>query len=601
MALLLSCQKISKTFGVQSLFEGISLTISDGDRIGLIGPNGSGKSTLLEILSGAVPADDGIIAPRKLLRMGYVAQESQVDPGLTIQQAMDAVELTEDLTEAERAARTNSVLGRAGFTDTSIRAGTLSGGWLKRLAIARELLKEPDLLLLDEPTNHLDLEGILWMEKLLKSAAFASLTVSHDRYFLENTASVMMEINRLYPDGLFRVDGNYSAFLEKKEEFLHAQAKHQESLENKVHREIEWLRRGAKARTTKSKARIDAAERLMEQLSALSARTATRSTQIDFTATDRRTKRLIETESITKAIGSRRLFEHVSLVLSPGTRLGLLGANGSGKTTLLRILADEIEPDAGNVKRAEGVRVVYFDQNREQLDPQVSLRKALAPEGDSVIYQGRTIHVAGWANRFQFRNDQLDLAVGRLSGGEHARVVIARLMLQAADVLLLDEPTNDLDIPTLETLEESLLDFTGAVVLVTHDRYMLDRVSTVIVGLDGNGGAGAFADCEQAERWLRDRHQEKAEERVRKPDERKKTEAKPKKLSYLESREFEQIEARIAEAEDRLRVAQSQLQNAEGSHDAAVMQARYDELLAAQALVDQLYERWAELESKVAG
>ena len=600
MGLLFSCQNISKTFGARSLFEGISLTISEGERIGVIGPNGSGKSTLLAILAGEIVPDSGILAPRKLLRLGYVAQEDTFDDAKSVQQIMDDVILEDHLTESERVARTNTVVGRAGFTDTSVKAGALSGGWRKRLAIARELLKEPELLLLDEPTNHLDLEGILWLEKLLKAAPFASMVVSHDRYFLENTATVMMEVNRIYPDGLFRVDGNYSEFLEKQEQFLHAQAKHQEALENLVRREIEWLRRGAKARTSKSKARIDNAYELMSELSDVSGRTAKSSTQIDFTATERRTKRLIEAEHIAKKIGGKELFENLSFVLSPGTRLGLLGPNGSGKTTLLRILAGELEADKGNVNRADLVRILYFDQNREQLDPQIPLRKALAPDGDMVLYRDRQIHVAGWASRFQFRSDQLDLAVGRLSGGEQARVLIARLMLQPADVLLLDEPTNDLDIPTLETLEESLIEFSGAVVLVTHDRYMLDRVSTVIVGLDGNGGAAAFADCEQWERWRRETNKrETVSETKREPLAR--TQEKPRRLSYVEKREYEQLETRIAEAEERLRRAQLEMQNPEGSHDAGIVQARYDEMQEAQALVDQLFERWAELESKVAG
>ena len=600
MALLFSCQNISKTFGARSLFEGISLTISEGERIGVVGPNGSGKSTLLAILAGEVTPDSGILAPRKLLRLGYVAQEDTFDDAKSVQQVMDDVVLADHLTESERVARTNAVIGRAGFTDVEIKAGALSGGWRKRLAIARELLKEPELLLLDEPTNHLDLEGILWLERFLKAAPFASLVVSHDRYFLENTATVMIEVNRIYPDGLFRVEGNYSEFLEKQEQFLHAQAKHQEALENLVRREIEWLRRGAKARTSKSKARIDNAYELMSELSDVSGRTAKSSTQIDFTATERRTKRLIEAGHIGKTIGGKELFENLSFVLSPGTRLGLLGPNGSGKTTLLRILAGELEADKGTVKRADLVRILYFDQNREQLDPQIPLRKALAPDGDFVIYRDRQIHVAGWATRFQFRSDQLDLAVGRLSGGEQARVLIARLMLQAADVLLLDEPTNDLDIPTLETLEESLLEFSGAVVLVTHDRYMLDRVSTVIVGLDGNGGAEAFADCEQWERWRRESSKrESISETKREAVVR--SQEKPRRLSYVEKREYEQIEIRIAEAEERLRRAHGEMQNREASHDPAIVQARYNEMQEAQAQVNQLFERWAELESKVAG
>ena len=599
---LLSCQAISKSFGSRNLFEGISFTISSGDRVGLIGPNGSGKSTLLRMLAGETPPDGGIIAPRKLLRLGYVPQDTNFPPGTTVRGTMAAVPLEADLTEGERLARINSVLGRAGFPHEDAAADKLSGGWKKRLAIAIELLRAPDLLLMDEPTNHLDLDGILWLEKLIQSAPFASLVVSHDRYFLENAASRILEIDRGYPDGLFAVNGNYSEFLVKKEEFLHAQSKHQEALENKVHREIEWLRRGPKARTSKSKARIDEAGRLMNELSDLNSRTAKRTTQIDFTGTDRRTKRLVEAESISKRLGGQPLFSDLSFVLTPGTRLGLLGPNGSGKTTLLNIVAGELEADSGEVRRAQGANILYFDQNRERIDPDIPLRKALAPESDSVIYRGRPIHVAGWASRFLFRQDQLDLAVGKLSGGEQARVLIARMMLEPADVLLLDEPTNDLDIPTLEVLEDSLLDFSGALVLVTHDRYLLDRVSTIIVGLDGRGGAGVFADCAQWEASITRGRAEEDKPATDRPRKAPDAAVKPgKKLSYLESREFEQIEIRIAKAEEALRRAREEMQNPDRMSDAAVVQARYDAMLAAQEEVDRLYARWAELESKVAG
>ena len=595
MPLLLSCQSVSKSFGSRNLFEGISFSISDGDRAGLIGPNGSGKTTLLQLLAGIVAPDSGIVAPRKLLKLGYVPQESEFPAGQTVQQLVEKAQV-----EAYVA---NTVLGKVGFTRTDVPVDSLSGGWRKRLSIALELLKSPDLLLLDEPTNHLDLEGILWLEKMLEGATFGSLVVSHDRYFLENTATRMMEINRAYPDGLFSAGGNYSEFLEKKEEFLHAQARRQEALENIVRREIEWLRRGPKARTTKSKARIDAAGRLMEELDDLSSRSGSRTAQIDFTATDRRSRRLIEAKAIGKSLGGRELFRDLSFVLAPGTRLGLLGPNGSGKTTLLRIVAGELAPDAGALERAHAVKVVYFDQNREHLDPEQPLRRALAPEGDSVLYRGRPIHVAGWAARFLFRAEQLDLGVGRLSGGEQARILIARMMLQEADVLLLDEPTNDLDIPTLEILEETLLEYPGALVLVTHDRYMLDRLSTVIVGLDGIGRVGLFADCEQWEREIRSQKQEvrRREAGIALSYSEVRNQKAPRKLSYLESREFEQIEGKIVEAEQKLHDAQTEMQNAEGSSDRAIMQARYDAVLAAQAEVDRLYTRWAELESKIAG
>src|ERR1700692_3225198 len=312
----------------------------------------------------------------------------------------------------------------------------------------------------------------------------------------------MAELNRTYPDGLLRVSGGYSRFLEKKEEFLHAQGKRQEALENLVHREIEWLRRGAKARTRKSKARIDKAGELMSELADLNARRRSGSAQIDFSATDRKTKRLIELEEVSCEIGDRKLFTGLNFVITAGMRVGLVGPNGSGKTSLLRLVRGESSPNSGEIYRADWLRIVYFDQTRE-LDPDVTLRRALAPEGDSVVYQDRVFHVASWAAKFLFAGEQLYQPVGKLSGGERARVLIAQLMLQPADLLLLDEPTNDLDIPTLEILEESLLEFRGALVLVTHDRFLLDRVSTVVLGLDGLGGAERFADYSQWEVWQR--------------------------------------------------------------------------------------------------
>ena len=285
----------------------------------------------------------------------------------------------------------------------------------------------------------------------------------------------------------------------KKDEQLTGQASYQESLHNRVRGEIEWLSRKAKARTRKAQARIDEAGRLKDELADLDSRARTSAVAIDFSGTDRRTKRLLEAEGVTKGFDGRTVVRGLDLVLSPGVRLGLLGANGSGKTTLLRMLAGVDEPDAGTIVRAPNLKVVTFDQHRSRLDPAVSLKRSLAPHGDSVILQGRSIHVAGWAKRFLFASDQLETPVGRLSGGEQARVLIARLMLEPADVLLLDEPTNDLDIPTLEVLEESLLEFPGALVLVTHDRYLLDRVSTRLLALDGKGGVLFFADYAQWE------------------------------------------------------------------------------------------------------
>jgi len=593
---LLSLTGAGKSFGAAPLFSNITIHISEGERLGLIGPNGSGKSTLLKIMAGVLEPDSGTRTVRKLTRIAYVPQEPEFAAGMSVGRVLEDALPAHGSDAAERAAAVSVTLGKAGFTDGSAVVDTLSGGWKRRLSIARELIRNPDLLLLDEPTNHLDLEGILWLEKLLETAAFASVVVSHDRYFLDNVATEVAEINRVYPDGLFRAEGAYADFLEKREAFLEAQSEQQASLANKVRREVEWLRRGPKARTGKSRARIDAAHSLMDELAEVTARNQKATATIDFTASGRKTRKLIAGEMIAKSLGGRRLFCDLSFALTPGTRLGLAGPNGSGKTTLLRILKGEIEPDTGIIERAEGLRVVYFDQGREQLDPAAPLREGLGAHGDSVIYRDRAIHVAGWAKRFLFRPEQLDTPVGRFSGGERARIIIARLMLQPADVLLLDEPTNDLDIPTLEVLEESLTDFPGALVLVTHDRYMLDRVSRAVLGLDGEGGAGLYADYSQ---WEFARSARPARVQKDAPAPQPAASSIRKKLSYLEAREFEQMEQRILEAEQVLAAARAALQAPEVVTDPFALQQRYEGVEAAEREVEKLYARWAELESKV--
>ncbi len=581
------------------MFEDVTFIVNEGDRIGLIGPNGSGKSTLLRILAGSVDPDTGELAVRKRARVSFVEQESRFEPGVSVRSVVENAMKAAGVAEGERSNRLESTLGRAAFEDFDAEAASLSGGWKKRLAIVEGLVQGPDVLLLDEPTNHLDLAGIEWLEEELEAAQFACVVVSHDRYFLENVANETAELSRVYPGGMLRVHGNYSEFLIKKEEFLHAQSKHQEALENRVHTEIEWLRRGPKARTTKSKARIDKAHELMGELGDLKSRTRTATARIDFSATERQTKRLVELKQIGYAIGGRKLFEDLNFILTAGTRVGLVGPNGSGKTTLLRLLRNEIEPDAGEIKRADALRVVYFDQNRP-LDLNVSLRRALAPESDSVIYQDRVVHVASWAARFLFTGEQLAQPVSRLSGGERARVLIAQLMLQPADLLLLDEPTNDLDIPTLEILEESLLEFRGALVLVTHDRYLLDRVSTVVFGLDGRGDAERFADYAQWEEWVgaasaAPRPQVSAKER-REPGApsgsgatSEASGAGKKKLSYLEAREYATIEERVAAAEETLRKRREAAEDPAIASDAEKLMAAQEELQKAEKVVDELY------------
>jgi ATP-binding cassette subfamily F protein uup len=593
---IINAQKISKAFGANPLFQNVSFTVSEGDRIGLIGPNGSGKSTLLRMLADEVDVDEGEIAFRKRTRVSFVEQDSTFKKGVTVRSIVEAALKHAGISGTEHDSRFAETLGRAGFVDLEVEATSLSGGWQKRLAIVEALVQGPDVLLLDEPTNHLDLAGIQWLEGLLEQAAFASVIVSHDRYFLENVATDMVELNRIYPDGSLRVRGTYTTFLEKKEEFLHAQSKRHEALENLVHNEIAWLRRGAKARTRKSKARIGKAHELMGELADLNMRTRTGTAQIDFTASDRKTKRLIELENLTYEIGDRILFEDLNFILTSGMRVGLVGPNGSGKTTLLRLLRGELAATGGDIRRADWLRIVYFDQSR-QLDTNVTLRRALAPEGDSVIYQDRTIHVASWAARFLFTGEQLHQPVERLSGGERARVLIAQLMLQPADVLLLDEPTNDLDIPTLEILEDSLLEFRGSLVLVTHDRYMLDRVSNIVIGLDGQGSASSFADYSQWEVWQQESAAKSFEIEAERASSKPAAPAK-KKLSYLEAREFAGMEQRLADAEQLVQSKRAQLEDPAIASDASRLITAQAEMEAAQKNLEIIYARWVELEEK---
>jgi len=595
MAILLSCQKLSKSFGVRPLFEGLSFGLFEGERTGMIGPNGAGKSTLLRILAGLDAADDGTLSLRRGLRVGYLAQQDRfedADGALSVTEATAQALQGLGLEDYEVDMRVEAGLSQSGFRDPAQKVAALSGGWRKRLAILAQVVREPDLLLLDEPTNHLDLEGVLWLERFLAGVRFPFLVVTHDRRFLQRSCNRIIELNKRYEDGHFSSAGHYTDFLEKRAALFQEQETREHKLQGTVLNEIAWLRKGPKARSTKQQARIDRAGDMIEDLAELKHRNAQgRSASIDFVASERKSRSLVNAVKISKSLGGRRLFGPLNLMLGPGDKLGLLGENGSGKSTLLKILAGQLAPDSGELKLADRLKVVTFDQHREQLDMNQPLKKALCPIGEHVEYKGSRIHVYGWAERFLFRKEQMDMPLRLLSGGEQSRVLIARLMLQSADLLLLDEPTNDLDLQSLEVLENSMQDFPGALVLVTHDRYLLDRVSREILALDGRGGANFYAELSQWETWKEAQGDDA-------PLEPEPAAPAAPSLNPSEAKELKRIEGDIRAAEEKVAAAQRELEDPAIAADAAELRKRHEKLEAAKAAAAKLFTRWEELEAR---
>ncbi len=606
MSNLVNCQSLSKSFGAQVLFKGINLVVSEGDRIGIVGPNGSGKSTLLKIICGLEEQDSGEVLLKKHARLSYLAQADLFDDCRSISENLLASLHAEDLEESEKFNLVLTILSRAEFEDPETPVGRLSGGWRKRLAICRTLLVAPDVLVMDEPTNHLDIEGILWLEKMLSGRSGGQetfLLVSHDRHFLENCTNRVVELSSVYPEGLFQVKGNYSRFLQERDHFLAGQLREEERLANRMRRETEWLRRGPKARATKARYRIDEADRLQEKLADVRSRNrASSQVQIQFEATGRKTRKLLVATAICKSFPEKKLFSGVDITLSPGTRIGLLGRNGCGKSTLMQILAGaagrgQAAVDSGEIKVADNVQLVSFEQDRRGIDPGISLRRALAPDGDSIVYRGRSLHVVSWAGKFLFRTDQLETPVGQLSGGEQARILIADIMRRPADILLLDEPTNDLDIASLDVLESSLLDFPGALVLVTHDRFLLDRVCDSILGFTGNGRVAWYADYSQ---WLAEMSSCKKtpEKKQGSGTDRGQSSGRKKgRLSYLDQREYDQMEDRITKLEERVEVLEQKMTLPDIVSDAVQLAECWQELETTRDEVEKLYNRWDELEA----
>lgn len=599
MSTLVSIHKIIKSFGNLTLFQGLSFGLSQGEKLGLIGANGTGKSTLLKMIAGLDEPDDGKIIKRSGLKLVYLAQFDEFDEKLSVHDAIFKSLKQHHSDDGERTVLTNKILNIAGFTNTMQIVCRLSGGWKKRLAIARAISQNPDILLLDEPTNHLDIEGRLWLENLLKKENFAFVVISHDRRLLQNVCKETMEISRQYPDGFLRLAHPYQRFLQLKADFLEAQEKEELSLHNKVRRETEWLKRGPKARTTKAKSRIQEAGELEQQLLEVKQRNqSNKSIGLGFEHSQNESRVLIKLHKVSKSYGDNNIIQDFSITLHPKKRIGLLGNNGCGKSTLIKLIGGQLAPDKGVVKTTYEIKTVIFDQDRSRLCQTDTLKEALQPNGsDTVIYQGRAVHIITWAKRFLFHPDQMYSSISSFSGGEQARILLARLMMEPADVLLLDEPTNDLDIASLEVLEQALLEFPGAIVFATHDRQLMECVATDILAFEEDRKITPYTDIHQ---WLQNRQIKMSEKFAVKIE--KNGTAKPKqqlkKLTYKDQYELDHIEERIQETEKKLEDIQIKSQDPKIVSQPQELKAIYEELTKTQTEVETLYSRWQELEEK---
>ena len=631
---VVNVQNLHKSFGPRVLFDGVSFAIDEGEKVGFIGVNGSGKSTLFRIIAGLEGPDEGTLAFQRGMRVGYLAQEPEFEPGATILSAVaggtpelnDAIgayhavsgQLARGEGDAERLlARQGELAGRIdalGGWDYEHRMEAiltrlqvdrwdrpvegLSGGERKRTALARVLLQEPELLLMDEPTNHLDADTTLWLEERLREYPGAVMLITHDRYFLDRVVSRMIEVS---PGELTPFPGGYTEYLEAKAERTARLAVEEEKRSRLLEKELAWVRRSPSARTGKQQARINRLEDLQGEHR--DKRLPTR-TAVEITAAEgpRLGRTVLNLHGIGKSFGGHTLIRDFSTILQAGERIGIIGPNGAGKTTLLKIIMGTEPPDAGEVELGKNTHIAYFDQRREELDPEKSVYEAAA-EQDWVTVGGERIHLRSHLETFLFPVPQQRQKVKSLSGGEKNRLLLARLFLREANLLILDEPTNDLDLVTLQVLEEVLSDYKGCVLLVTHDRFFLDKVATGMIAFEGSGVLRRHAGGYDLYRRLREqREAEAAAAAVAAP--RKQAAAAPKpaaaerKLSYKEKRELEGMEAAIMEAEARKEELQARLADpalyAGGQDEVQRVTA---EFRAAGDKVDALYARWAELEA----
>ena len=623
---------IEKSYGTRRVLAGVDLTLRGQERVGLVGLNGCGKSTLGRILAGLESPDAGRIARRRGATVEILAQEPELPPDQTLRDIVLASlagwsrarerydELTARLSGAdgdtatlvaeqaaagdelerlggwERLHEAEAIISHLGIADPARLARTLSGGERRRVALARVLVGSPSLAILDEPTNHLDVETIEWLEDYLRNRfSGALLLITHDRYVLDRVATRTLEIHE---GALASYDGGYATYLAARAERLAHAERSERNRQNFLRRELEWLRRQPKARGTKQKARVDRAVSAGDQ----SAPTPERTARLHAAAV-RQGKTVLELDSVTIERGGARLIDELELSVAAGQRIGVIGANGTGKTTLLLAILGELEPSGGELRRGANTRIGYLDQERSGLDPEQSVRESLGDRSE-VDSGGQRMEVAAYLERFLFDRSSQRLKVGQLSGGERARVCLARLLADEVNLLLLDEPTNDLDVSTLAALETMLIDYPGSAIVISHDRWFLDRVATSILAFEGEGRIELHAGnySEYRERTLERRRAEPVPARVR-PSEAssRKPASGPRKLSYNERRELDGLLDRVEAAEGEAARLESRLadpatyKGEDRSSEIAALRAALED---ARARVAELTERWEELEAR---
>ena len=592
----ITAKEISKTLGTKTLFEDLSLTISEGERIGLIGTNGAGKSTLLKILADQMSYDTGEIKYKKKLFISYVPQEEIFSTDQSILETVKAhlQQGPRRLSEDESLLRAQIYLSQFGFEDLETQVSKLSGGWKKKLSLLKSFAEEPDLIILDEPTNHLDWEGIFWLESYLKNQFSSYIIVSHDREFLNNLTNKTIELSRAFPEGYLDSATPYYEFIKHKEELLRIQGKTQKVLKNTAKKETQWLNAGVKARTTKNQGRIKEAHKLLDELEEVKERNRhnLRRSNITVQDSDRKTKKLIEVENLDISYPGSLLIEKLSFTLGPSSCLGLIGHNGSGKTSLIKELLNTKNP---NVKHAHDLKIVYFSQLKESLPEEGNLMDYLGDGSKYVVFKDQNIHVAAYASQFLFDSEKMTVPITALSGGEKARLNLAKILLKPADVLIFDEPTNDLDVETIEVLENIISKFNGLSLLVSHDRRFLKKLCTKYLYIDGKGNWCFYATLEQSLDALKNinTNSEKTTSTTTKEPEAKKN----KKLSYNDKKFLEDVENIILTAEEEIESINKKLNEAVLEKDSEKIQSLSVLLSDQQKKVSDLYAKWETLSS----